>query len=249
MQHRQRRQDVGDVVTTSLLEQGDRVPQPRLESSDPACVDLETDARATYPAEQVFVRDGEGIGLRLVQETHRPLVIAELLLGDDRLASQHHSTRATRAGGLGDEPVHPTIDRGPLPDAVPGLEQPVDEVETELGLRGRECVFDSDDVQRVVLTDLDLDPPWRELVASNDRQLVDGMHEEPVEHLAALIVGERLLSNGSDRRQQAVASRPGAVLGDGERVVDQGRQRLRGVRRDGRRRRQPEAAGQHGEST
>ena len=110
-------------------------------------------------------------------------------------------------------------------------------------------MFGGEHVQGVVLTDLGVEPRRWERVPVDHRHLIDAAHEQLVEHLPALVVSERLLRDRSDRLQQAVASRSRAVLDRGERMVDQGWQGLCGPRRDGKRRGQPEAAGQHCDPT
>ena len=66
---------------------------------------------------------------------------------------------------------------------MPGLEQPVDETQAELGLRRGECVLGGNDVKRVVLTDLSVEPWWRERVCCDDGELVDAVDEQPIECL------------------------------------------------------------------
>ena len=181
MQNCQRRQDIGDVVAARFLQQGNGVPQPRLEALEPSLVEIETGTCAAHLSEQMPVGDGEGIGLSRVEESHRPLRVAQLLHRHDRLAPQHHSPNPTRPTGLGDEPVHPSIERGTLPDPVPGHEQPMDETQAELRLLGGEGVFGGDGVKRVVLTDLRVKPRRRQRVPFDDGQLLDAADEQPIE--------------------------------------------------------------------
>ena len=67
MQHRQGRERIDGELVISLLEESERVGQPRVQPVEPADIEIDTSAGATHPAEQSPVGDSNGISLRRVE--------------------------------------------------------------------------------------------------------------------------------------------------------------------------------------
>ena len=214
-------QRIDGELVISLLEEGERVGQPRLQPVEPADIEIDTGAGGTHPAEQSPVVDGNGISLRRVEQPLSLLVVPAVLAGDDRLAAQHHAALSARRCRLGDEVAHPPVEDQPLSGALPDEEQVVHETEAELGLLRGHRMLDGGCVQRAVVGDLVADPRRREVLALELGQLADAVVDEAIEHLVALAGGEAFLAHGANHLQQSVPRRPGPVLGGHERLLGQ----------------------------